>query len=188
MKYKVNAQFLKNILLLSGDISLNPGPYQEHQMNNEEICSPFKKRGIHFLLVNVNSLLPKINELRHIAKTTNVSVIGISETKLDASVLNAEIDIDNYEIIQKDRNRRGGGVTCYIRKDICFNQIDIFSNNVENICFNILLKNLHPITLSILYRPPDQNRFLEELSNDLNKLNLEKTEMILLGDININLL
>ena len=188
MKYKENAQFLQNILLLSGGISLNPGPNQEHQMNNEEIWSPFKKRGIHFLHVNINSLLPKIDELRHIAKTTNVSIIGISETKLDASVLNAEIDIDNYEIIRKDRNRRGGGVACYIRKDICFNQIDIFSDKVENICFNILLKNLHPITVGILYRPPDQNKFLEELSNDLNKLNLEKTEMILLGDININLL
>ena len=59
---------------------------------------------------------------------------------------------------------------------------------MENICFNILLKNLQPITIGVFYRPPNQNRFLEEISNDFNKLYTEKNEVIILGDLNINLL
>ena len=38
------------------------------------------------------------------------------------------------------------------------------------------------------YRPPNQNRFLEEISKDFNKLHSEKNEVIILGDLNINLL
>ena len=82
LKHKKHPNFFQHLLLMSGDISLNPGPTQEFQLNNE-MWSPFKKRGIHFVHININSILPKIEELRNIAKTSNVSVIGISETKLD---------------------------------------------------------------------------------------------------------
>ena len=79
MKYKSNPLFLKYLLLLSGDISLNPGPSQiEPQLNNNDIFLPFQSRGLHFLHLNINSLLPKIDELRNIADKSKVAVIGIS--------------------------------------------------------------------------------------------------------------
>ena len=37
--------------------------------------------------LNINSLFPKIDELQHIANSSNAAVIGISESKLDGSVL-----------------------------------------------------------------------------------------------------
>ena len=186
-KKKENPFLFQHLLLISGDISLNPGPTHEYQLNNET-WSPFKKRGLHFLHININSLIPKIEELRSIAEKSKAAVIGITETKLDKSVLNSEVDIENYVIIRCDRNRNGGGVACYIRSDICFNELHIFSNEVENICFNIFLKNLQPISIGVFYRPPNQSRFLEEISNDFNKLYTEKNEVIILGDLNINLL
>ena len=39
----------------------------------------FKKRAIHFIHVNINTLLPKIDDLCYITNITNVSIIGISE-------------------------------------------------------------------------------------------------------------
>ena len=143
---------------------------------------------MHFIHININSLLPKIEEKRLIATTSNASVIGISETKIDDSVLNSEIEIENYEVVRRDRNGRGGGVACYIRKDICFNQLNFISSDVENICFNILLKNLQPITVGVFYRPPNENQFLEKLSDDFYKLNAHKNEVVILGDFNINLI
>ena len=59
---------------------------------------------------------------------------------------------------------------------------------MENICFTILLKNLQTISIGVFYRPPNQNRFLEEISKDFNKLHTEKNEVIVLGDLNINFL
>ena len=47
----------------------------------------FKKKGLHFIHININSLLPKIDELQHLTKTTDTSVVGLSETKLDNSII-----------------------------------------------------------------------------------------------------
>ena len=47
-------------------------------------------------------MLPKINELRNIAKLSNTAVIDISESKLDDSVLSSEIQIDNHNIFYGD--------------------------------------------------------------------------------------
>ena len=44
----------------------------------------------------MNSLLPKIDELKEMVKTTNPTVIGITETKLDNSIDDSAISIDGY--------------------------------------------------------------------------------------------
>ena len=59
-------------------------------------------------------MLPKIDELRHIARLTNTAVIGISESKLDDSVLTSEIQIDEYDLLRCDRNKRGAVAWCYL--------------------------------------------------------------------------
>ena len=185
LKNKNNYLYLRHILLLSGDISLNPGPTQER---SDDKWIPFKKRGLHFIHININSLLPKIDELRSIAQKSNASIIGITETKLDNSVLDAEIKIDGYDLMRSDRNRHGGGVACYVRNGICFNKkTDIFSDDIENIFFEILFPNAQSITVGIFYRPPNQNTFLDIIQNDFHKLNTTKNEVYILGDLNINL-
>ena len=68
--------------------------------------------------VNINSLLPKIDELLCIAKLSENGVISISESKLDDSVRSSEIQIENYDLIRSDRKRYGGGVACFIRNDL----------------------------------------------------------------------
>ena len=100
-----------------GDTSLNPGPFGNPQLFKQEEWQAFRNGRLHLIYLNINSLLPKIDELRDIAKrTTNVGAIGISKSKHDSTVL--EIYIENYEILRFDRNRHGGGVPCYIRSDI----------------------------------------------------------------------
>ena len=67
------------LLLLSSDISLNPGPFHNLQPLDHDKWNIFKHRGLHLLHLTTNSLLPKIDELRHIATLTNAAVIVISE-------------------------------------------------------------------------------------------------------------
>ena len=83
------------LLLLSGDISLNLGSVHQDTLQCSNEWNVSKDRGLHFIHLNMNSLLPKIEELRYIAKSTNAAVIGICESKLDASVLDPEISINN---------------------------------------------------------------------------------------------
>ena len=103
--------YFKFILLLSVDINLNPGPttpkrndmlwelpsfhncsfsteqmdYQLHLLSlvGSDAWNIFQKRGMHFIHLNINTLLPKIDEIHYVAKLINATVIGLSKTKLD---------------------------------------------------------------------------------------------------------
>ena len=146
-----------------------------------------KHRGLHFLHLNINSLLPKIDELRHIARLTNAAVIGISESKLDDSVLTSEIQIDEYDLLRCDRNRHGGGVACYIRNDLIYNVQSYFPKDVENIFFELLFPNTKPIVVGTIYRPPNQTNVMEIFNENLSKVDTNNVETYILGDFNINL-
>ena len=157
---RINSKiFLRILLLLSGDISLNPGPAYNNQSLHSNEWNVFRSKGIHLIHLNVNSLLPKVDEIRYIAERTKAAVIGITESKLDESIFQSEIQIDNYDLLRCDRNRNGGGVACYIRNDISYVQKDFFPNVIENIFFEILLPKTTPITVRIMHRPPSQTNF-----------------------------
>ena len=127
IQYKNSNSYFNLLLLLSGDISLNPGPPHNNQLQPQNEWSVFNSRGLHFIHLNINSLLPKIDELRNIAKLSNAAVIGIGESKLNDSVLSSEIHIDNYNTLRCDWNRHGGGVVCYIRNNLSYDVKFFFS-------------------------------------------------------------
>ena len=97
-RLKNHSLYLKLILLLPSDVSLNPGPNRTNHQLTENL-KVFKNRGLHFIHLNINSLLSKIDELREIVKASNVTVLGITESKLDDSTNNCEIYIVGYNTI-----------------------------------------------------------------------------------------
>ena len=106
--------------------------------------------------LNINGLLNKIDKLRYIARSSNAAVIGITETKLGNTVYDSEVTVDGYNIVRNDRNRNGGGVACYIRNNICF-------NNIENIFIDLLFPKTKPISVGIIYKPPSQRQLLQQM-------------------------
>ena len=120
LKRMYNKSFLRILLILSGDISLNPGPVYNNQSLHSNEWNVFRSKGIHLIHLNVNSLLPKVDKIRYLAERTKVAVIEITESQLDESIFQSEIQIDNYDLLRCDRNRNGGGVACYIRSDISY--------------------------------------------------------------------
>ena len=75
---KTNANTKPNIYfnvisLLSGDISLKPGPLHNFQIDSLS-CNVFDKKGFLFLHTNVTSFSPKNEELRFIAKNSEATV------------------------------------------------------------------------------------------------------------------
>ena len=136
------------LILLSGDISINPGHNHPHKLQCLNEWNLFKSRGLHFIHLNINSLLPKIEELWIVAKSVNAAIIGISESKLDESVSEPEIQIDNYKICWCDKNRHGGGIACHIRHGLSYNILSIFPHEIESFFFEILLPNSKPTMLN----------------------------------------
>ena len=88
---------------------------------SQSLWKPFENKGLHFLHLNINSILPKLDELKTIAGNTKAVIIGITECKIDNSISDSEVEILGYCNLRCDRNRNGGGVACYVRQDWCFN-------------------------------------------------------------------
>ena len=110
-------------------------------------------------------------------------IVGISESKLDESVLESEIQMDDYKILRCDRNRHGGGVACYIKNDLSYNILSVFLR--ESVFFEILLPNSKPIIVGTIYRPPNQSNCLEVLNENMNKIDSISNEIYILGDFKV---
>ena len=123
-----------------------------------------------------------------LAKNTCASVIVITETWLDESVQNGEIQIDGYTITRQDRNRCGGGVLIYVNNSVAYTErSDLRNPNLEAVWLELLLPKTKPILLGGVYRPPSQSNFIEEFEKTLSDTRLD-CETIILGDINICML
>ena len=116
-------------------------------------------------------------------------LIGITETKLDETIMDSELNIEGYDLIRSDRNRHGDGVACYIKKERHYNVRVNCPTNFEYSFLDLLLLNSKPILIGIIYRPPDQSGFLDMASSAIADMeNFDNQEAYLLGDFNFNLL
>ena len=135
----------------------------------------------------MNSLLLKADEIRCIANKTKAAIIGITESKLDHTLPDLEVNFPEYHILWCHRNRKSGGVTCYIKKDLCFNTITLHYKELEHLVFDILLPKSKPIFIGVFCRPPNQAEFDDLMVEKVSNWNVNYNEIYLLGDFNINL-
>ena len=71
--------------------------------------------------------------------------------------------VDGYSIVENDRKRNGGSVASYIRDKICSNRKACISDNIENIFIDLLFPKMKTLSLGIIYKPPSQTQFLEQI-------------------------
>ena len=87
--------------------------------------------------------------MHYIVKLTNATVIGLSEAKLDNTVLSIELEIEGYDLLRSDRSRRGGGVACFVKNSISYNGKPNFCINTESIFIKIFLLKSKPVLIII---------------------------------------
>ena len=96
---------------------------EENEMKDNLDCTGHDLRvakvlsGLKMCCLNINSLVKHFDELKVFIEAETPHIFGINETKLDDTVTDEELKIENYhDIIRKDRNRHGGGVAFYVYK------------------------------------------------------------------------
>ena len=144
-------------------------------------------KGLNFIHLNTRILLQKFDELRILAVNTKVAVIGITECWLDASVTDSEINITDYSILRRDRNREGGGVCIYTRNDFIFKLRDDICTTLETVWAELYLPKTKPILIDVCYRPPKHTDFfnvLEQCCLDCNCFT--NKEVIMMDDFNVD--
>ena len=111
-------------------------------------------------------------------------IFAVTETFLDLTVDNAELEIDGYNLYRKDRNRHGGGVAIYIRSVIPHNLITM-NNDIESLWLELTLK--HRYAIGCLYRPPSSSKdYHDKIIHEIELITNKFTNMVLLGDFNYN--
>ena len=59
-----------------------------------------------------------IDEIRVLLSDFSFDILAINETKLDHTIFDCEIHINNYSIVCYDRNSHGSGVAIYVKNSI----------------------------------------------------------------------
>ena len=113
---------------LNWDISLGKElPFSETELHTEDNLTlttskitEIKKDHMTFLNLNVDSILArdgvKLIELRELVKEIEPEAITVTETWLNDSNCNEEIEIEGYQIIRRDRIGKRGGWSNDIHK------------------------------------------------------------------------
>ena len=172
------------LLLLSGDISTNPGP-----VSNIKIAS-----------ANVRSIRNKGPTVEAFVRENDISCLCLTETFLqdnDTNALLKSVTPANYKLINYNHKatskdgksvKRGGGVGFLLdnrfnHKIIPTDQYDSFEHYVINVGFGQVSMNLVSV-----YRPPKLSfpEFFNDFQNLLVFLISLKSNFIITGDFNIH--
>ena len=90
------------------------------------------KCGFSLAHLNVRSIMNKLDHFRILMSTKPFDVICLNETFCDSSIADSEINLPDYSIVRRDRNRNGGGVAMYIRNSLTFiRRNDLETDDVE---------------------------------------------------------
>ena len=150
-------------------------------------------KGLRFVMLNIRSLWPNIDEMR--LNFYDFNVIGLCESWLTPAITDSMIDFPGFDLFRQDRctNKRGGGLVIYVRKEYMeyCNVVDDLSgvtSDLEQLWVTFCMPNVRHMNIAVVYRPPGSN-----LENSINQLrtSLDKTtentyENIVMGDLNIN--
>ena len=96
------------------------------------------------------------------------------------------MQIPGYEIIRRDRNRRGGGVAFLVKNSYSYTvRNDLLPNDIEAICIELTLRMSRSILVLTWYRPPNSDaQVIDRFEEFLQRAEAENKEMIILGDLN----
>lgn len=138
--------------------------------------------------LNVRSLQPKLAEFKLLIFKEKYDVIALSETWLKPNTPDSHIKINGYKIVRVDRPTRGGGVAFYIRDNIKFDTL-VVSIEIEQLFISINI-NTQKYIIGVCYRPPQMNfkNFVDQLENSVSVAMSLADNIIILGDVNIDLL
>ena len=158
-------------------------------------------KGLKIVHLNVRSLLKKIDQVRLIIEDSGINILTISETWLQSHLNNSLVAIEGFQSFRLDRNckrrsgstKRGGGLISYVCTKYASScepivDSDVSNEHIEAQWLYIHNENCKDVVVCNAYRPPqgDLKKAVTYLETGLNAFNIDKVDIFLLGDLNIN--
>ena len=119
-------------------------------------------------------------------------VLALSETWLSELCSDTPLSFPGYRLFRsdRDRDRRGEGVVCYVRECISVKEfISPFEGPIEELWLQLSHPSLpRKLLLGCIYNPPDSScRHLDVLLCNIECLMARHLNVLLYGDFNINI-
>ena len=159
-------------------------------------------KGLKLVHLNVRSLVRKIDQVRMLLYGSTVDIVTFSETWLRQHLKSQLVHLDGYKSFRLDREtkvgikgkkKRGGGLITYVNSKHAsstelLEDLAISKDYMEAQWIYMHRPHSKDICVCNMYRPPNGNlaKAISYLRECLHTLNLSKTDVFLLGDLNIN--
>jgi exonuclease III len=149
-------------------------------------------KGLKFAHLNINGLRTKFDDLKSFLITHNFNIFSLNELRLPKHFKSSFYEITNYTFIPFINSIRGGSCF-YIRKDCAYNEVKFltcFPEYTEVNILNVKFPYTKPILIINIYNSPavDKLNFLNSLNALLIELSQHDRNILIMGDLNINLL
>ena len=150
------------------------------------------KDGLRIGHLNVNSVYSKLEEIATILDNNgqNFHVFGLSESKLNHSIPDTDLDIPGYNFIRQDKaKQKETGLLIYYSQTLSIKRISkLETYPLECVWIEIKLKHSKPLSVCFLYRnPKETNDWFDRFTLMMDAAEMLDNEIILLGDFNIDL-
>ena len=138
-------------------------------------------KGRSFASIYIHGILSKFDSLKLLIENSGVDIFAVSESFLNDTITNAEINIEGYSTGRGDRDHRsgklsGGGLVVYTSDAADVTPVPnghFCSPNVECLWVCLKLTRARPVYVCNIYRPPDAS-----VQNSLHDLEQQHGNLI----------
>jgi len=149
----------------------------------------FSKQGIHVASLNIQHILPKLDELKLImGEPGSIDIFGLSETFLTGSINDTDLLINDFVFERKDRSKKaGGGLIIYLKKNISYvRRFDLESSDIETIWLQVAIENNKSHLLCFIYRAPNSPQsWIDSFEKQMEFAESSNMNWSAIGDFNI---
>nr|CAH7765172.1 unnamed protein product [Callosobruchus chinensis] len=139
--------------------------------------------------LNIQSLVPKLNQLKLFLEEKKFDILAISETWLNDQFSSRDLMMDGYNLIRKDRSfGRGGGVLLYVFDKFKYDVIAT-SCDIEQLFVKVVY-NRYSFVAGVVYKPlqTSYKYFIDSLETSFTLAMSYADNIFCTGDVNVNFL
>jgi hypothetical protein len=176
------------ILLLAGDVEVNPGPPSPSFINLSHLNTRSS--------TSITPDLDKPASIQEFISDNNLNLLSLSETWLPPDTLPSTLNSltpPNFSIINSPRTTgRGGGLAVIFHSNLSVSKLITASfTSFESLSVRVtttLSTNPFSFILLTIYRPPSSSKatFISEFATLLEDLATSPSEIVITGDFNVH--
>jgi hypothetical protein len=150
-----------------------------------------RNKNINLVLINARSIVNKMQDLEVYVEMEHPDIILITETWLKEDISSNEFQLDNYELLRKDRSQNvGGGCLIFYKKGLLVKEILPYGNLINNdpyiqLIWIELQSPINKTVIGLCYNSPNSSHEEKlELSSQIKEICSNHKDVLLCGDFN----